>query len=126
MGKVVLSLVIWFSFASFGIANCAQANYLVLLHSGNYLRDTPLPQSLVPDGPTYGCWPTGAICGYSCNQWSWSCLAYCTVLGTPTGYACKAGCQYICIYQSGAVFFQCRDIRYIGCACDINPPECGG
>jgi len=124
MKKVILGFVVGFSFVFWGFAQCTPATYLVLLYSGNHLRDNPVPQSLVPGGPTYGCWPTGAICGYSCSQWSWACLIYCLALGNPSGYYCQAGCQYICVDQSGAFFYQCRNIRGIGCQCDIQLPEC--
>jgi len=128
MKKVVLGLIlgvaVWSSFVSGGFAQCTHAGYLGMLHSANNLRDIPSPQYLVPDGPTYGCWPTGAICGYNCNERSWACLAYCLLLGVPNPYACKAGCQYVCVYQSGTFFFTCRDIIYIGCACDPQPRNC--
>lgn len=82
-----------------------------------------LPQALDPGGPTWGCYPTGAVCGLNCSKTSWACLAYCLVFGVPTMYYCEAGCQYICVTRSGS-YLTCRNIRSIGCACDVQPPEC--
>jgi len=124
MGKATLVCVIWFGFVAFGMAKCVPDNYLSLLYLANYLPEDPTPQYHVPDGPTYGCWPTGASCGLDCDNWSWWCVIYCTVLTEPTGYYCVEGCQYLCVYQSGTFFFECRDIIPIGCLCDIQPREC--
>lgn len=91
------------------------------LAEGTNLRYSP--HMYDPGGPTYGCWPTGAICGYNCDKTSAWCLAYCLILGFPTMYYCEAGCQYMCVTRSGS-YLTCRDIRPIGCLCDVQLPEC--
>lgn len=124
MKKALVSFVILGCLIFSGNAACTQGNYLTMFHAMISIPRDPLLQYYDPGGPTYGCYPTGASCNLNCNNWSWWCLAYCTLLGNPTGYYCVAGCQYICVDHFGRFYFQCRDVIEIGCVCDVQPREC--
>ncbi len=130
LGLVATADDVAFAISGFAANQCHYAqslsglNWLPLWQAANS-DFSASPLMLPPDGPTYGCWPTGAICEFNCDEWNWWCFLYCLLLGNPDPYACEAGCQYICCSHLGC-YTECRDIRPAGCRYDIRYCPVGG